>query len=41
MAKVTGLENDLITWLIDCNSALFFRNIDTNCVHEIYSFKMY
>ena len=41
MVKVMGIKNDLITWLIDCNSALFFRNIDANCVHETYSFEMY
>ena len=41
MVIVTGVENDLTTWLIYCNSALSFRNINTNCIHENYSFEMY
>ena len=32
--EIAWFENDLITRLIDCNSALALRNIDNNCVHE-------
>ena len=40
MPKVSWLEDDLISGPADRNSAFAFRNIDTNCVHELYSFEI-
>ena len=40
MSEVTGLKDDLISRPADRNSAFAFRNIDTNCVHELYSFEI-
>ena len=40
MPEITGLENDLLSRLKYCHGTLAFRNINTNCVHGNYSFKI-
>ena len=40
MPEITGLENDLLSRLKDCHSALALGNINTNCVHGNHSFKI-
>lgn len=40
VGNVGGRHDDNITGPTDCDSALTFRNINTNSVHNGYSFSM-